>query len=135
MNLEKMLTTQLLIFIAAVVVFFAAETIAAPFTPAQHSAQQDSLRAQPARDEWFAEDKAQHFLVSAFLTGFGFVVFRERLDRSENQSLYFSGAAALSLGLGKELYDLKRPKGRASFKDLVADILGIGITLFLIKTI
>lgn len=130
-----MLKTQRLIFIAGLVVFFAAEIIAAPLTPAQHSAQQDSLRAPPVRDEWFAEDKAQHFFVSAFLTGLGFVVWREGLDRPENHSLYFSGAATLSLGLGKELYDFKKPNGRASFKDLVADVLGIGFTLLLIKTI
>ncbi len=130
-----MLRTQPLIFIAALVVFLAAEIIAAPFAPAQYSTPQDSLRPQVVHDKWFAEDKAQHFLVSAFLTGLGFVVWREGLDRSENQSLYFSGAATLGLGLGKELYDLKKPKGRASFKDLVADVLGIGITMFLIKTI
>jgi len=96
---------------------------------------QDTVSTQPTRDEWLAKDKTQHFVVSALLAGFGFAILREPLGRSEKQSFYFSGGVVLSVGIGKELYDLKKPKGHASFKDLAADILGIGITLFLIKTI
>jgi uncharacterized protein YfiM (DUF2279 family) len=33
--------------------------------------------------------------------------------------------------LGKEVYDERRPNGKFSYKDLVADVLGIGVGLWI----
>jgi len=87
------------------------------------------------KDSWFGKDKVQHVFGSAFITGLGFLMFREPLNRSENTALYSGSSVAFGLGVSKELYDRKSKKGRASYKDLVADLLGIGLTAFLIKII
>ena len=121
---------MILLIVTAAVEVRAARPVSSPAV-----CPQDSIASPVVRDAWLAQDKAQHFVVSALLAGFGFAILREPLQRSEKQSFYLSGGLALSIGIGKEVSDLKKPKGHASFKDLVADFLGIGITLLLIKTI
>lgn len=87
------------------------------------------------KDSWLGEDKIQHFFAAAFVTGSAFLLMREPLDSSENNSLYFGSGVSLGLGIGKEIYDWKSEKGQASYKDLGADILGIGFAVVLIKII
>ncbi|MFQ5601640.1 MAG: hypothetical protein ACE5HS_00060 [bacterium] len=84
-------------------------------------------------DAYFGKDKIQHFLASAFITGLGFAVMREPFDASQKESLFVGGGAAFTLGLSKEIYDWKGKKGHASYKDLIADILGIGLAVLIIK--
>lgn len=67
------------------------------------------------------------------ITGYGFFLMREPFDRSENTSLVFGSGIAMTAGLGKEYYDSRSKKGVASFRDLIADVLGIGLTVLLIK--
>ena len=88
-----------------------------------------------AKDRWLGEDKLQHFFVSAFLTGVGYLIVREPLRTSENRSVYYGSGFSFSVGLGKEIYDLQSKKGHPSFKDIVADLLGIGVAVLLIKTL
>lgn len=45
----------------------------------------------------------------------------------------FGSSVPLGFGVGKEIYDRKSKKGHASFKDLVADILGIGLAALIIE--
>lgn len=85
------------------------------------------------KDAWLGADKFKHFLVSALLTGFGYVTLREPLDASEEASVFGGGGFALGVGLGKEVYDWKSRKGQPSYKDLVADLLGIGFAIFLFR--
>ncbi|MFQ5769904.1 MAG: hypothetical protein ACE5HX_05175 [bacterium] len=91
------------------------------------------LQKSGHKDSWFGKDKIQHFFASAILTSFGFFIMREPLDSSENNALYFGSGVSLSFGVGKEIYDWKSKKGHASYKDLVADILGIGFTVLIFK--
>ncbi|MFQ5708181.1 MAG: hypothetical protein ACE5HO_12060 [bacterium] len=84
-------------------------------------------------DRWLGHDKVKHFLASAFITGAGFLLMHDPLDWSENDAVYGSSALSFSVGLSKELYDWKSKKGQASFKDLFADLLGLGFAVFLIK--
>ena len=93
-----------------------------------HSPQPDTLRIV---DKWFAKDKAEHLVVSAFLTGVSCSVFRDFYRNREESSMYFSAALTISLGLGKEFHDRRTPQGRFSYKDLAADILGIGLGLWI----
>ncbi|MCK4224034.1 MAG: hypothetical protein KAX39_02560 [candidate division Zixibacteria bacterium] len=92
------------------------------------SSQFDSLKIS---DKWFAWDKAEHLGVSAFLSGVSYSIFRDFYYNKEKSSVYFSATLTFSLGLGKEFYDKKTPKGRFSYKDLAADILGIGLGLWI----
>ena len=85
------------------------------------------------KDPWIGRDKIQHFFVSAFITSFGFLIMYEPLNSSENNSLSVGSGISLGFGVGKELYDLKSKKGHASYKDLVADLLGIGFAVLIFK--
>ena len=88
----------------------------------------DTLRIS---DEWVAWDKVEHLGVSAFLSGVSYSIFRDFYYNKKESSIYFSATLTLGAGLGKEFYDKKTPKGRFSYKDLVADILGIGLGLLI----
>jgi len=88
--------------------------------------------AQASNDDpWWGRDKALHFGVSAGLGASGYavssLVLESRLDRVA------AGAAfSLTLGAGKELYDLSGG-GDASWKDFTWDVagtsVGVGIAL------
>ena len=93
-----------------------------------HSPQPDTLRIV---DKWFAKDKAEHLVVSVFLTGVSCSIFRDFYRNREESSIYFSAGLTLSLGLGKEFYDRRTPGGKFSYKDLAADVLGIGLGLWI----
>jgi len=89
--------------------------------------------ASQEKDPWFGKDKVQHFVVSAFLTGYTYVALKESLDVGQNRSTYWASGISLSLGVGKEVADLKRKRGHASLKDLLADILGVAAAAFVIQ--
>ena len=85
-------------------------------------------------DSWFGKDKADHFLVSAFLTAGSYYFFKEDQNISYKKSMSLSISFALSLGIVKEIRDgllHNRTASIASIKDVVADILGIGLGIFL----
>jgi len=94
-----------------------------------------------ASDRWIAEDKLDHLLVSAFLTGFGYYSFRYVAHNTPRSSLVFGASFSLSMGLGKEIYDKKSRRGPArpgparpgtpSLKDVVADVIGISLAVVL----
>jgi uncharacterized protein YfiM (DUF2279 family) len=82
-------------------------------------------------DSWFAKDKADHFLVSAFLTAGSYYFLTEEQQYSKKNAIRGSFGFAFSIGLTKEIRD-GFLKGRAgSIKDIVANALGIGVTLLL----
>jgi uncharacterized protein YfiM (DUF2279 family) len=82
-------------------------------------------------DRWLAWDKVEHFGVSAYLSAVSYKICRDFYHNRKESSLYFSFGLTFSLGLGKEVYDEGRPTGKFSYKDLVADILGIGVGLWI----
>lgn len=90
--------------------------------------QSDTLKVS---DKWFAWDKTEHLGVSAFLSGVSYSVFRDFYYNKKESSVYFSASLTFSVGLGKEFYDKKAPESKFSYKDLVADILGIGLGLWI----
>jgi len=94
----------------------------------------DGFGQQPTsvNDKWVAWDKAKHLLVSASLVGFGYHIFKYDLERSHQNSICFGLSLSLSAGLIKEYMDSKRG-GKASYKDVAADLVGIGIALLVIR--
>jgi len=82
-------------------------------------------------DKWLGWDKAGHFLISAFLAGFSYSIYYKSFDNDKKSSIYFASVFTLSLGAGKEISDMKKPKDRFSYKDLVFDVLGISAGLFI----
>jgi uncharacterized protein YfiM (DUF2279 family) len=82
-------------------------------------------------DRWLAWDKVEHLGISAYLSVVSYKIYHDFYHNRKKSSLYFSGGLTFSLGLGKEVYDEKRPNGKFSYKDLVADVLGIGLGLWI----
>ena len=84
-------------------------------------------------DSWLGVDKAAHIAGSCMLT----VALNEGLHHlagySGEKSTQFSMGVTLSLGIGKEIRDSAQPGNKFSFKDIIADIVGIGIGLLLIS--
>ncbi|HNR66480.1 MAG TPA: hypothetical protein PKN04_03775 [bacterium] len=97
----------------------------------------DSLRLPLAKtkkfDAWFAKDKADHLIASSFLVGLGYYAAKQELDRSHPAACNSAVVFSLSLGIAKELYDGTSKTGTPSWKDLVADMAGIGLAYALIS--
>ncbi|MBN1542357.1 hypothetical protein JW992_09450 [candidate division KSB1 bacterium] len=97
----------------------------------------DSLRLaipmEKSHDSWFGKDKGDHLITSTFLTGISYYAARQEYDRSHPAALNCAVGFSLTLGIGKEIYDGTSKTGTASWKDLVADILGTGLGYLLIS--
>jgi len=93
-----------------------------------HPSHPDTVRIQ---DKWLAWDKVEHLGVSALFSGTLYSVFHDFYNNDRKSSLYLSSSLTFSLGLGKEFYDRRTPRNKFSYKDLVADVLGIGIGLLI----
>jgi len=77
------------------------------------------------KDKWFGFDKFQHFFLSTHLTVFSYEVYHRSYHNNRESSRYFSSGLVLTLALGKETRDSQKLKGKFSYKDLIADGLGI----------
>jgi uncharacterized protein YfiM (DUF2279 family) len=95
---------------------------------AERAAGQPGERAPQPRDDWWARDKAKHLAVSTLWTLSTQYVLVAKADWSERDALPVSVASAATVGLAKEVYDRRvGPTATFSWKDLVADAVGIGI--------
>ncbi len=106
------------------------------FAQAQVRAQTDSstTASKPlAKDTWISKDKADHLLASAFLTGAQYYALHRELDWSHERSVSIAVSSTLVIGLGKEVYDHLSRKGTPSVKDMIADVLGIGVAAVLLS--
>ena len=87
-----------------------------------------ALSGSPA-DEWLAEDKVKHMMMSTALVGFAHAGSRILIDA--RPALVAAAASGVAAGIWKEWRD--RRSGRPfSARDLVWDALGIGIGLALV---
>jgi uncharacterized protein YfiM (DUF2279 family) len=87
----------------------------------------------PIQDNWLSSDKAFHLASSAFLTAGGFYFLHQEQEVERAKSLLISASVSLVIGIGKEIYDRRKPKHVASWKDLAIDVAGIGIAIFILK--
>jgi len=85
-------------------------------------------------DDWFGEDKGKHTAVCFFIVlvvWFLCVCVSRRQKKSNGEIkfriiLWISCWMATLVGIGKEVLDLYTG-GTASFKDIVADMIGVGL--------
>ena len=80
-------------------------------------------------DPWFGRDKALHFGLSAVLGAAGYAAASPWLATKSERALA-GGAFSLTLGAGKELWDLSG-HGDASFRDFTWDVVGTAVGLAL----
>jgi len=94
----------------------------------------DSSRHKNAavQDDWFGRDKLQHFIASAYLTGFGSGLSQQVFGCDEQAGGRYGAAFGITLGFGKELYDRFGRKQIFSWKDIAADALGVLVGLLMI---
>ena len=84
-----------------------------------------SLENNARIDEWFAIDKAQHFLYSTFVALGTQYALVNKLKMKENAALPISSSLSFSAGLLKEINDNRGRNGYFSKKDMVANSFGI----------
>jgi uncharacterized protein YfiM (DUF2279 family) len=77
-----------------------------------------------APDRWFAPDKIQHFVSSAFVQGMGYASLRTA-GASHSGALAGASAVTLAVGVGKEIHD-RNVAGDFSLRDLTWDVAGAG---------
>ncbi|HEY4103760.1 MAG TPA: hypothetical protein VGM44_07710 [Polyangiaceae bacterium] len=80
-------------------------------------------------DPWFGPDKALHFGLSAALAAGGYAISSVWLDTRTERAIA-GGTFSLTLGAGKELWDLSG-HGDPSWRDFTWDVIGTGVGLAL----
>ena len=85
------------------------------------------------KDDWIAIDKVQHFSYSLLISLGCQYVLVNKMNNTEKSSLPISSAFSFSTGLLKELNDQKAKDGFFSFKDMVANFIGIMVGAIIIN--
>lgn len=84
-------------------------------------------------DRWFGRDKALHFAVSLVVQSATHSVLRAN-GFAYREAAWTAGATTLTVGVSKELWDLRVGKV-FSWKDLVADAVGGGTGAILMRQV
>ena len=82
-------------------------------------------------DKWLGWDKFGHFFISGFLSGTSYSIYHKSFNNDKESSILFSSSFTLSLGIGKEINDMKKPQNKFSYKDLIFDLMGISLGLII----
>jgi len=88
-----------------------------------------------SKNPWFGLDKLKHLSSSFILTTTGYYIQSKMTDITNTKSMTNSGMLTISLGLGKEITDSKKPGGIFSIRDLTVDFAGLGLALIFIRAI
>jgi len=88
-------------------------------------------KVKKVEDKWLGWDKAGHFLISGFLAGSSYSIYHQSFNNDKESSIYFASIFSLSIGVGKEISDMRKPKDKFSYKDIIFDVLGISAGLFI----
>ncbi len=79
------------------------------------------------KDSWLGMDKFLHVAACASITGLSYHVYHCQYRNPVDRSIYLSLSLAGTSGIGKEVYDARVRKTHWSWKDIVADGVGIAI--------
>lgn len=82
-----------------------------------------AAEAPASRDRWFSLDKAKHFFISAFVQSVSFSALRAT-GADRHASIVGATVVTVGVGVGREVYDLYRPGGVSSLKDVAWDAAG-----------
>ena len=85
-------------------------------------------------DEWFAIDKVQHFMYSAFVSFGTQYVLVNKIQMNENEAMPFSSLLSFSAGVLKEINDNRSKNGFFSKKDMIANSFGIVFAIIIISS-
>ena len=96
------------------------------------NAQQDTSKVIH-NDPWIAYDKFLHFSVSASIVLSTQYTFEQKMNYKTPDAIFFSVFISSISGIFKEVWDKRRPNGFFSKRDIVANIAGIALGVFIIK--
>ena len=105
------------------------------FGQINNSAAPDSSGLAPKKspdDDWLGKDKFDHAITSAGMVAAQFYFLHQELDVNTAKSRQIAAVSALAAGLAKEIYDQVSRRGTPSWKDLLADVIGVGVAVMLI---
>ena len=85
----------------------------------------------PGQDGWWGRDKRLHLVVSAGMVGVGFHLLHDRWHCAADESRILAVSLTGLAGVIKELTDGRKTPSTRSYKDLLADGLGILVGVFL----
>jgi uncharacterized protein YfiM (DUF2279 family) len=83
-------------------------------------------------DAWFGKDKFDHAMTSAGLVAAQFYFLHHEVGWKASKSRQFAAGGAFLGGIAKEIYDTISRRGTPSWKDLLADLIGVGVAVVLI---
>lgn len=84
-------------------------------------------------DKWLTFDKVQHFTYSFLWTLSSQYILVNNMNFYERDAIHYSVFSSASAGVMKEIYDMQKPKGYLSKKDLLANSLGIVLACLVIQ--
>tara|TARA_Y100001936_G_C15877027_1_gene560779 strand:+ start:72 stop:413 length:342 start_codon:yes stop_codon:yes gene_type:complete len=84
-------------------------------------------------DPWIAYDKFLHFSVSASIVLSTQYTFEQKMNYKTQDAMNLSVFIAIVSGIFKELWDKSQPNGFFSKRDIVANVAGIALGVFIIK--
>lgn len=91
------------------------------------------IKNDVSKDSWIGIDKIQHIMYSKFISLGVQYILVNKMDLSENDALPISIASSFFAGFSKEVIDGKSKKNIFSNKDMVANSLGLLISIFIIN--
>lgn len=83
-------------------------------------------------DAWLGKDKVDHAMMSAGWVAAQFYFLHHELEWKTSKSRQVAAGSALLGGIAKEIYDKASRRGTPSWKDLLADLLGVGVAVILV---
>jgi len=101
------------------------------YTLGKNKSHRSENKVKKVEDKWLGWDKAGHFLISGFLAGSSYSIYHQSFNNDNESSIYFASIFSLSIGVGKEISDMRKPKDKFSYKDIIFDVLGISAGLFI----
>ena len=84
-------------------------------------------------DQWIAYDKFLHFSVSASMVLSTQYTLEQKMNCKTADAMFISVLVSSVNGILKELWDNKQPNGFISKKDIIANIAGVLLGIFIIK--
>jgi hypothetical protein len=82
----------------------------------------DSLKPQ---EKWFTIDKLHHFSYSLGISGLFYHIYHCQFNNPNPKARYLSISVTGIIGISKELYDKYIRKTKFSYRDLIANGMGI----------
>ena len=86
-----------------------------------------------AHSPWTGQDKVMHLLTSSYFVYWNYQLNYKMLNNSHQDSLFMSISITSLLGTSKELSDRYVKGTRFSMPDMVYNVTGIAISVFLIQ--